>query len=136
MPWAPVPSAYLACMTYDEFIARVAERAGTSPERAADLTRATLLTLNERISGGEARDLASQLPQDLKKWLVPTSGGAEAFDVEDFKRRVRERAKLSDDEAERGIRAVFAVLGEAVTSGEFDDVLSQLPSEFRELVPA
>jgi uncharacterized protein (DUF2267 family) len=34
------------------------------------------------------------------------------------------------------VRAVFDVLQEAVTPGEFHDVLVQLPSGFAELVPA
>ena len=52
-------------MKYDEFIARVAENVGVSSAEAEKLPSATLETLAERISGGEARDLAAQLPLPL-----------------------------------------------------------------------
>ena len=50
-------------MDYDNFIAKVAERAGTPRGEAEALARATLQTLAERITGGEAQDLAAQLPK-------------------------------------------------------------------------
>jgi uncharacterized protein (DUF2267 family) len=43
---------------------------------------------------------------------------------------------VPQDTVERGIRAVFQRLGEAVTPGEFEDVLAQLPREFRPLASA
>jgi uncharacterized protein (DUF2267 family) len=117
-------------MRYDEFISHVAERAGGSDDVAAALTRATLMTLGERITQGEADDLASQLPQELKGWLL-TREGPEKFDLAEFERRVAERAAVSKDAVEPGVAAVFATLREAVTPGEFDDVLAQLPKEFQ-----
>lgn len=125
-------------MSYDEFISKVAERATRGDrDKAADLTRASLQTLAERISGGEADDLASQLPQELKGWLTGKQERAEDFDIEEFTKRVWQRAGLpSQEDAERGVVAVFATLREAVTGGEFDDVLSQLPDQYRRLIPS
>jgi uncharacterized protein (DUF2267 family) len=50
-------------MTYDEFIGQVHHRArlGTTGD-AVRATRATLEVLGERLFGGEAKDLAAQLP--------------------------------------------------------------------------
>ena len=48
-----------------EFYRSVAQRAGLSRGEAADLTRATLETVADRVSGGEARDLAAELPEPL-----------------------------------------------------------------------
>lgn len=125
-------------MRYDEFISKVAERATDgNREKAGNLTRATLQTLSERISGGEAEDLASQLPQDLKTWLTASEENPEDFDFEEFTKRVWQRARLpSQADAERGVAAVFATLREAVTAGEFDDVLAQLPDQYRRAVLA
>jgi uncharacterized protein (DUF2267 family) len=116
----------------------VAERATRGDrDKAADLTRASLQTLAERISGGEADDLASQLPQELKGWLTGKQERAEDFDIDEFTKRVWQRAGLpSQEDAERGVVAVFATLREAVTGGEFDDVLSQLPDQYRRLIPS
>ena len=47
-------------MQYDEIIARVVQRTGLFKGDAVALTRATLATLAERISGGEARELAAR----------------------------------------------------------------------------
>ncbi|MCW2996768.1 MAG: hypothetical protein JWN65_317 [Solirubrobacterales bacterium] len=124
-------------MQYDEFITKVAERAGTRQKQAEALTRATLQTLGERVTGGEAQDLAAQLPQPLKA-AVPQrpTGTAEPFDLNEFERRVAERAGVAEGEDEAGIRAVFQTLREAVSPGEFDDVLAQLPADVRSLAAA
>jgi uncharacterized protein (DUF2267 family) len=122
---------------YDRFIANVAERAGTSREDAQALALATLETLAERVTGGEAQDLAAQLPKPLKD-AVPErpAGTAESFDLQEFERRVARRAGVAQDSVESGIRAVFQTLSEAVTTGEWDDVLAQLPAEFAPLASA
>ena len=63
-------------MKYDEFLGHVRHRTGlgslTEAERA---TRATLETLAERLVGGEARDLAAQLPPELAHFLQPPDAG-------------------------------------------------------------
>jgi uncharacterized protein (DUF2267 family) len=120
-------------MQYEEFIAQVAQNAELSEEDAATLTRATLATLAERISGGEAQDLAAQLPGPLKTALTSAHENAEAFSFKEFVERTAERAGTDPDVAEVAIQAVLATLRDAVTPGEFDDVLSQLPADFHRL---
>jgi uncharacterized protein (DUF2267 family) len=120
-------------MKYDEFIARVAENVGVSSAEAEKLTSATLETLAERISGGEARDLAAQLPLPLQDALLPASEEAEGFSFKEFVRRTAERAGMDAGVAEIAVDAVLVTLRDAVTPGEFDDVLSQLPQDFKRL---
>ena len=55
-------------------------------------------------------------------------------DVDEFVRRVAQRAHVEPEEARTGAVAVLVTVREAVTSGELHDVLSQLPQEYRELV--
>lgn len=121
-------------MDYATFEQLVSERAGVPPDRAATLTEATLETLSERITGGEARDLAAQLPKPAQDWLTGSPEPAERFDLTEFIRRVAERAEVPPDEAREATRAVLRTLREAVTAGEFDDVMSQLPKEFGEFM--
>jgi uncharacterized protein (DUF2267 family) len=116
-------------MTYDEFIDAVAEHGDLSREEAEEVTHATLQTLAERITGGEADDVASQLPKRLQDPLRNTNEQAETFGLEEFKRRVSERGAEVDDTAD-AIRAVMTTLREALTGGEFDDLMDQLPDEF------
>jgi uncharacterized protein (DUF2267 family) len=120
-------------MKYDEFIARVAENVGVSSAEAEKLTSATLETLAERISGGEARDLAAQLPMPLQDALLPASEEAEGFSFKEFVRRTAERAGMDAEVTDIAVDAVLVTLRDAVTPGEFDDVLSQLPQDFKRL---
>jgi uncharacterized protein (DUF2267 family) len=122
-------------MTYGEFVDEVADRAMTGRAKAEAFTSATLRTLGERLTGGEADDVAAQLPQELKGLLLAAPPEAERFGVDEFLRRVKERANaINKVDAERGARAVLATLRHAVTAGEFEDMLAQLPAEFVPLV--
>jgi uncharacterized protein (DUF2267 family) len=123
-------------MDYGTFTRTTAQRAGVPEEKAERLEHATLRTLADRISGGEAQDLAAQLPRPLQEDLRPAREEAEAFGVDEFVRRVAERGDVDPNEARTGAAAVLTTVREAVTPGEFDDVLSQLPQEYRELVGA
>jgi uncharacterized protein (DUF2267 family) len=120
-------------MDAEEFEQSVCDRAGIPPGSARVLIQATLQTLAERLSGGEARDLAAQLPKPMKEWLTPTSERAQSFGVDEFIRRVSDRAQVPPDTARQAARAVLTTVREAVTAGEFKDVMSQLPGEFSEL---
>lgn len=119
-------------MNYPSFIDAMAQRAGVSPEQAEILTRATLETLSERLSGGEALDLAAQLPKALHAPLRPRFEAAESFGVDEFVRRVSARAGVDEGQARNGTRTVLATLRQATTAGEFQDVMSQLPKEYHE----
>src|SRR3954463_4466458 len=104
--WSPRPSEHRA-MSYehDQFLTAVQQKARISRERAEAAARATLETLAERLSAGEARDVAAQLPPELAAYLPPR-GDAERFDVEEFLRRVAEREGVDVPTAEEHARAV------------------------------
>jgi uncharacterized protein (DUF2267 family) len=119
---------------YRRFTTAVAQRAGVPFEAAEDLERAVLRVLARRISGGEARDLAAQLPAPLQASLIPPDEPAHAFDLEEFVRRVMGDAGVPAEQARAAVAAVFATLRDAVTPGEFEDVLAQLPKEYREVL--
>ncbi len=133
-------------MDRDQFIRLVRERAGvaasrrldgmplTDAEMAETLVRATLQVLAQRISGGEARDIARQLPPPLDEWLRPEHEKAEPFDLEVFVQRVADRTLVDVDAARVGVRAVFRTLREAVTGDKFEDVLDRLPREYATLL--
>jgi uncharacterized protein (DUF2267 family) len=116
-----------------EFFQAVADRTQLSRQEAADLTRATLETLAHRLSDGEARDLARELPEPLRESLDRGRGEMEHFDPDESVRRVRMRTGVSEEEAGRGVRAVLGTLREAVSQQEFDNAMSQLGSEFARL---
>ena len=118
---------------YDRFIAAVQRKAALSRSDAERASRATLETLAERLSVGEARDLAERLPPELAPWLA-TDGPAEPFDVDEFIRRVAAREQVDKAAAEQHARAVFEALGRAVGDDEVDDMAAELPNDFAPLI--
>jgi uncharacterized protein (DUF2267 family) len=120
-------------MKYEEFITHVTQDADLSKEEAARLARATLATFAERITGGEAQKLAAQLPVPLNAALISAHEHAEVFSVQEFVERTAERAGTDPDVAKVASRAVLGSLREAVTPGELDDALSQLPAAFHRM---
>jgi uncharacterized protein (DUF2267 family) len=116
------------------FAAAVAEQAGLGKEEAADLTRATLEALGSQLSGGEARDLALDLPDGLAQSLPERSGGAHPVPLREFVRQVGDRTGLNEAEVTRGTRAVLTTLGREVSSPHVQHALGQLPAEYRRFV--
>ncbi|MEU8911975.1 DUF2267 domain-containing protein [Streptomyces nigrescens] len=121
-------------MDVKEFFQAVADRAGLSRQEAADLSRATLETLALRLSDGEARDLALELPEPLRVSLQQGRGEMVIFGPDESIRRVRRRTGLSGPEADRGVRAVLSTLQEAISRKEFEHAMSQLGKEYAQLV--
>jgi uncharacterized protein (DUF2267 family) len=117
-------------MDHAEFIDSVARRSGTPPAQAETLTRATLQTLAERLTGGEARDLATQLPGEFRADLRNAPEPAESFGFAEFIQRVTARAQVDVTGADRSVLAVFKTICTDITSDEFDDIMAQLPEEF------
>ena len=123
-------------MDYEPFVVRVEQRADVGRERAEALIQATLRTLAERISGGEAREVAEQLPAELRPALTGAEEAPERFEVDEFVRRVADRSGEDSAKAAAGARAVMITLREAVPRREFDGVTTQLPKDFLELLGA
>jgi uncharacterized protein (DUF2267 family) len=113
----------------------VAERATLSVEEAADLTRATLDVLAYRLSSGEARHLAAQLPEALRAYL-PVQERISAFDAQEFVRRIKDRTGLNLVEVERGVRAVLSTLNETVDDDVFARAMGQVPAGIRAMAAA
>jgi uncharacterized protein (DUF2267 family) len=98
-------------------------------------TQATLETLAERLTAGEADDVAAQLPAEVKQPLVRTpKAAAEPFGRDELIRRIARRAGVDETDAARDARAVMTTLREALTETEFDQMMAQLPDDFWLLV--
>jgi uncharacterized protein (DUF2267 family) len=118
---------------YEQFIKIVEEQTGLGAEAAERAAWATLRTLAERLSKGEARDLRGELPAEMKPWVY-TEGDPDPFNVDEFLRRVAEREGVGIKQAERHARAVFWALGHAVSAEEIADLAADLPHDFAPLV--
>ncbi|WIB78999.1 DUF2267 domain-containing protein [Curtobacterium sp. MCPF17_002] len=118
-------------MDTGQFVDLVAQRADITHvrTRARPITDATLRTLAERLSGGEAQAVAAELPDDLRTSLTETREEPESFAADEFVRRVAERADVDEPTAREGARAVFAVVHEAVPKGTWENLTTQLPND-------
>ncbi|MFC4068192.1 DUF2267 domain-containing protein [Actinoplanes subglobosus] len=112
----------------------VADRAGLAKEEAADLIRGTLEEVGKQLSGGELRELALDLPEDLAGNLPPRhDGGAHPVPLDDFVHELSRRTGLKEDEVTRGVRVVLTTLSQTTDGAHLRHALSQLPAEYREL---
>jgi uncharacterized protein (DUF2267 family) len=122
-------------MKHDEFIGAVQERAGGISAHDAEIAaKATLETLADRLSAGEAQDLASQLPKGLAGYLRTTDSPARSYGLDEFLDRVAGIADIRRADAKERAAAVLTTVREAVSGSEFDEVMAQLPDEFWEIV--
>jgi uncharacterized protein (DUF2267 family) len=122
---------------YKEFVQAVHQRTGLSRQEAADLARATLEALSERLSEGEVIQLSAVLPEGLREYVRPgKKKQAERFGLDEFLQKVSEHTGLTLAETTPGVSAVLTSLREAVPATEFRDVMSQLPGDFAGLVEA
>ena len=125
-------------MQENEFLNAVQQRTGLeSRDQAYTITSAVLGVFGQRITQGEAENIASQLPTQMDNVLISETPEAEEFSADEFVSRVDDRvATLSDATAsntEHYIRGVMTVLGDAVSGSELEDARNQLPSEFDSL---
>lgn len=120
-------------MNYEEFLALVEAAGGLSRAEAARAVQATLRVLAERLSWGEARDIAEDLPREFRP-LLEDDTPAQPFGLDEFVRRVAESEGVDVDSAREDVRAVFAALGRALDWKELHDIASELPREFDDLI--
>ena len=84
--------------------------------------------------GGEAHDLASQLPPELARYLLlPDAGIGAKLTLDEFFELVSEREGVDLEDSTLHARVVIGVLTEAVSLGEIQDVRVQLPAAFAQL---
>jgi uncharacterized protein (DUF2267 family) len=120
---------------YDIFVSLVQRLAELrSDESAETIIRATLETLSERLSIGQAEHLAAQLPREVAEVMkIEPERHGEAFTLEEFFKRVSRRADENINEIVHQVRAVTEVVTEAVSPNELDELFAQLPYEFQQL---
>jgi uncharacterized protein (DUF2267 family) len=119
---------------YDEIIKRVQVRAGIADRSEAEGTVIEVLQeLCDRLSGKEARDLLAQLPGELQAAVI-VSPSPLPVDHDTFIANIGRELGISDEQARMRIRAVISTLREAVSWGEFQDVLEELDPQYADFV--
>ncbi|WP_148857987.1 DUF2267 domain-containing protein [Natronococcus pandeyae] len=118
----------------EEFYGIVAEglpdTVDAGPEEATD---ATLHVLAERITGGQAGDLALYLPREVRRPLVDSDEETRKFDRDEFLERIATQTDVERSDAPDLARAVFDGIRESTAREELENVRTQLPDEFDDL---
>lgn len=100
-------------------------------------TAAVFRALRDRLSREEAEQLVAQLPAELKTvWRSGERPGRKLVRLHrrSFYERVMNEADLRSLRDARWMTlAVFGALKEALSAGESEDVLAQLPTDLKEL---
>ncbi|CEJ42813.1 DUF2267 domain-containing protein [Umezakia ovalisporum] len=122
-------------MEYKEFITHVQSVAqSNSREEAERATRATLETLTERIPREETNEIAAELPQELGQYLQGREGEpSESFNLQEFISRVSQRENIEPTTTAIHVRAVFAVLQNAIKPEKFAKFHDYFPHDYEEL---
>jgi uncharacterized protein (DUF2267 family) len=120
----------MSAADHERFVVTVQQMARLSWDEAQRATEATLTTLAERLSSGGARDIAEQLPEELRP-LLATDTDAAGMTAAQFVERVAER-EGSDDlaAAELHAHAVFDALQRFVDERELNQMESELPADY------
>ncbi len=121
-------------MQATEFVRKIRERTGVSEEEAPRMIAAFLRTLGERVTTDEAKDLRAQLAPELAKMLEKESGEeVKKYTADEFVKVFALRHDHGRAESSGHAKIIWDTLSEAVSSGEMDDIRSQLPDDYTRL---
>ncbi len=116
-------------MDFDTFTGQVQHRlelSGTG--EAVRATRATLLSLGERIPEGNAEDLAASLPMEIKWYLTgAVHEHGQRFDWHEFVTRVSEIEGVDPPEAAYHAQVIMDLVSTLVPPSDLRDLRNQLP---------
>jgi uncharacterized protein (DUF2267 family) len=119
---------------YERFLATV-EQLSDRPYGAAEpAARATLQTLGELLSSQQARELAAELPEPPRGWLLDVEQHHQDLAVTDFIARVAAREGSDQASAEKDAEAVLAALARVLRGHELEHLTRHLPEEYTRLV--
>ena len=119
-------------MKYEQILEEVKIRAQLDNlQQAAEVSRAVLEALGERLFNNEADDLAAQLPEQLAQSL--RGHQSRAFGLDEVLAMIAGKTDASPDQAEHYAGTVIAVMKKFISEGELHDVQAQLPKEFSRL---
>ena len=116
-------------MNFDEFTGQVQYRLQLPDTgRAVRATRATLMTLGQRIPEGNADDIAANLPLEIKWYMTgAVHEHGQRFDWQEFVARVSEIERVDPPKAAYHARVIVDLVREEVPESDFQQLRDMLP---------
>lgn len=124
--------------TYGKLVNQVQKLSSLeSKELAATALDVVLCGLVRRLTPQEASDFVSQLPSMIHERLLELPAGPDrSITRETIESDLVKRLDIEPEYASRIVSDIGAALEQHVSSGQIDDVRSQLPKEMRSIFPS
>lgn len=116
-------------MKYRELVKKVQDYSGFSDKESEDALQLVTETLATRLTEGERKDFASQLPEELKEMTLSIEGQQEKLSKDEFYKEIEETQGIDEGHAKKQIMAVWQALKDALTPGQIDHIKTQLPGD-------
>ncbi len=115
-------------MKYRELVKRVQHYSGFSDQESETALRLFIRKLATRLTMGERKDFASQLPSDLQDEAMVTEE-QQNWSFEDFIEEICREEQIEEPRAKKQIMAAWKALKDALTPGEISNIKAQLPKD-------
>lgn len=124
--------------TYGKLVNQIHRMTGLpNKEQAATALDVVLCGIVRRLTPQEASDFISQLPSLLHDRLLELPAGPDkSVTRASIEEALVKRLDIEPDYASRIVSDIGAALEQAVSSGQIDNVRSQLPKEMRSIFPS
>ena len=115
-------------MQYRMLIKKVQDYSGFSDSEAENALKLVVEKIATRLTGGERKDFASELPKELED-LAMASKEPDKFGADDMFKEISELQDIDVGHAKKQVMAVWRALKDAITPGEIADIKAQLPRD-------
>jgi uncharacterized protein (DUF2267 family) len=113
-------------MGYRELIKKVQMLSGFNDSESKDALELMVESLAERLTEGERKDFASQLPKELKE--IALSVSPQEKPNPNLLEVFMEKEGIEEGRAKKQILTSWQALKEAISDGEINDIRAQLPN--------
>lgn len=116
-------------MGFRELIKKVQLYSGFSDAESKDALECMVENLAVRLNEGERKDFASQLPGELGDIALSVIPTMENTKQDNIIEQFMELQGVDEPHAKKQVMATWKALKDAISSGEIDDIRSQLPNK-------
>lgn len=118
-------------MTYRELIKRMQHYSGFSDSESQDALVLFVENLASRLTIGERKDFASQLPIELQD-VALTNRMTRVKTAQGFIDEFRDQEDIDEKRAKKQIFSAWKTIKDEISPGEVKDIQAQLPNELVE----
>lgn len=115
-------------MQYRQIVKKVQDYSGFSDSEAERALRIIVEKIASRLTKGERKGFASQLPTELEG-LALTEQDTQHFSADQMLDELCELENINKGRAKKQVFAVWRALKDAISPGEIKDIKAQLPED-------